>query len=69
MTAFAQALYGACVDFMLQAAALLGVTYRDANALMFFVLWPVVTVVLLGVVIWQGVLLRRARRRPGHSRR
>ncbi len=55
---FALALYAACVDFMLQAARLLGVTYRDANALLFFVIWPAVTVSLMGVVAWQRRQLR-----------
>jgi hypothetical protein len=57
------ALYAACVDFMLQAARLFGVTYRDANAFMFFVLWPAVTVALVVVVVAQGARLRRLRRR------
>lgn len=51
MTHFAiavlSAIYLACVDFMLAAANLFHVTYRDANAFMFFILWPVVTVLLL----------------------
>jgi hypothetical protein len=51
--------YAACVDFLLQAALMLGITYRDANALLFFVVWPAVTVLLLGVVLWQAWLLFR----------
>jgi hypothetical protein len=54
------AVYAACVDFMLHAARLLHVTYRDANALLFFVIWPAVTVALAAVVAWQHMLLRRA---------
>ncbi len=57
------ALYAACVDFMLRAADLLGVTYRDTNAAMFFLLWPAVTLALAGVVAWQRVELTRRRRR------
>ena len=57
MTALAFAVYAACVDFMLHAARLLGVTYRDANALLLFVLWPAVTVGLAGVVVWQRLVL------------
>jgi hypothetical protein len=45
---------------MLQLARLLGVTYRDANALLFFVVWPAVTVALIAVVTWQHLLLRRS---------
>lgn len=53
------AIYAACVDFLLQAALLLGITYRDANASLFFLLWPVVTLLLVCVVLWQGWLLHR----------
>ena len=69
MTALAFAVYAACVDFMLQAARLGGVTYRDANAFMFFVLWPGVTVALVLVVLAQGARLRRLQRAPGPGRR
>jgi hypothetical protein len=55
------AMYAACVDFMLHAAGLLGVTYRDANALLFFLVWPAVTLVLVVTVTWQAVVLRRMR--------
>lgn len=57
------AVYAACVDFMLQAARLLGVTYRDTNALMFFVLWPAVTAALVVIVLRQRRALHRARDR------
>ena len=58
------AVYAACVDFMLEAARLLGVTYRDTNAFMFFVLWPAVTVALAVIVVRQRVALRRQSVRP-----
>jgi hypothetical protein len=56
-------IYLACVDFMLRVASLFGVTYRDANAGMFFVLWPAVTVTLAAIVLRQRVELRRLRAR------
>ncbi len=64
MTGLAFAVYAACVDFMLQAARLFGVTYRDANAFMFFVLWPLVTVALILIVVVQAARLRRMRSKP-----
>jgi hypothetical protein len=57
------AVYAACVDFMLHAASLFGMTYRDANALLFFVVWPAVTVGLVAVVASQHVTLARLARR------
>jgi hypothetical protein len=63
MMAAGLAIYCACVDFMLQAARIFGFTYRDANALLFFVVWPAVTVVLVVVVIVQRVQERTPQRR------
>lgn len=68
MAALGFAVYAACVDFMLHAARLFGVTYRDANAGMFFLLWPVVTVLLIALVAVQAVVLRRARTAALHAR-
>ena len=42
--------------------ALAGVSYRDANALLFFIVWPALTVGLVAIVAVQGLLLARARR-------
>jgi len=61
--ALAFGIYAACVDFMLQLAALAHISYRDANALLFFVIWPVVTLVLFVIVLAQAAALRAARRR------
>lgn len=51
--------YALCVDFELVLGRLLGLGYRDVNAGLFFVLWPLVTVALVLVVALQGRTLRR----------
>jgi len=54
--------YAACVDFLLHAARLLHITYADANALLFFVVWPLVTIALVVLVVVQALRARlRAR--------
>ena len=57
--------YAACVDFLLALARICGFTYRDANALLFFVVWPVATLLLAGWWAIERVLLRQARLRDG----
>lgn len=57
-------IYAACVDFMIHAANLFGMTYRDANALLFFVVWPALTVALVVIVLVQRRTLRRLRATP-----
>ncbi|HPH28166.1 MAG TPA: hypothetical protein PLA87_15070 [Pseudomonadota bacterium] len=63
MTQLAITIYIACVDFLLRAAAPMGITYRDANAALFFIIWPVVTALLLIIITLQGLLLHRRSRK------
>lgn len=53
------AIYAACVDFMLNLAALLGVTYRDSNALVLLIGFPLTTLVLATICVWQRIRLAR----------
>ena len=62
MAWLATELYWACTHFMVNAANLFGVTYRDANALLFFVIWPLVTLTLIVVVVRQRRRLRELKR-------
>ncbi len=62
MQALGTVIYAACVDFMIRSANMLGVTYRDTNAAMFFLLWPAVTVLLTVIVAVQRVAIWRMRR-------
>ena len=57
-------LYWQCTDFMIHSAHLLGITYRDTNAGLFFIVWPAVTLTLMGIVSWQAWVLWRTPR-PG----
>jgi hypothetical protein len=55
--------YAACVDFMLSLAALLQITYRDANALVLLVGFPLTTSILGLVAIVQRAQIARLQRR------
>lgn len=63
MIAAGFAVYAACVDFLLVLARDFGISYRDANALFFFVGWPLVTIALVAWAIVERVRLGIARRR------
>ncbi len=52
-------LYEQCVTFVIHLADLLDVTYRDSNSLLFFVLWPALSLALVGWVAWNAGVLRR----------
>ena len=55
-------LYYQCAFFMLNLARLFGVTYRDTNAFVFFILWPVLTLGLALVGVWNSYRLWRMQR-------
>ncbi|MEZ0311006.1 MAG: hypothetical protein ACAI38_04495 [Myxococcota bacterium] len=61
MHELAYPLYALCVDFMLQLAAMLGVTYRDANTVVLLVVFPAVTASLMLAVVVNWRRLRRSR--------
>ena len=46
-------LYVYFTDFTITAANLLGITYEDFNALIFCVLWPLITLVLILLYAYQ----------------
>ena len=62
MEALGLAVYAACVDFLLRVSGWLHITYRDANAAMFFLLWPLVTGILVLLIAGQGLWLWRRKR-------
>jgi hypothetical protein len=68
MASLGLAVYAACVDFLLRVAGWLQITYRDANAALFFLLWPAVTGILLVLVCGQGLWLARRERAQAKSR-
>ena len=48
-----------CVDFLVWLAHLMGTSYEEINVWIFCVIWPVITVVLVILVLWQWLRIRR----------
>jgi hypothetical protein len=42
-----------CVNVLVYWAGLLGITYREINVWVFVIIWPILTIVLVVVIIWQ----------------
>ena len=53
MTDLIRFIYVYCTDFIINAANLLGLTYEDFNALIFCVIWPVITLGLFILLLFQ----------------
>lgn len=50
-----------CVYVLMMLAEWFGTTYERINVWVFCVIWPVFTLVLIGLVIRQRILIRRLR--------
>ena len=54
-----EAIFDGCVLLLLFLADLFGMTYKAINVWIFVVIWPVFTLVLIAVVVWQRLTIRR----------
>lgn len=50
-----------CVYVLMVLADLFGTTYERVNVWIFCVVWPVLTIALIVVVVWQRRTIRRLR--------
>jgi hypothetical protein len=56
------ALFDLCVDILMWLAALFGVSYNEINIWIFCVIWPILTLILIGLVVWQWIRIRTLKR-------
>ena len=61
-------LFDACVWILFQGAKLFGTSYNAINIWVFCVIWPILTLVLVGLVAYLYCALRRARRELARSK-
>ncbi|MGJ7529878.1 hypothetical protein [Variovorax sp. GB1P17] len=52
-----------CVNFLIHWAKVLGITYNEINVYVFCVLWPILTLVLCFLVVYQRTTIRALRAR------
>lgn len=64
---FIDGLFDLCVKFLLWLADLFGVSYNTINIWIFCVIWPLFTIALIGVVVWQWLKIRKLRKRLGST--
>jgi len=51
-----------CVNVLVYWAGILGITYKEINVWVFVIIWPVVTIALIGIVPWQQVKIHQMKR-------
>ena len=53
------AIFNGCVLLLLFLADLVGLSYEAINVWIFVVIWPVFTLVLIAIVVWQRWRIRQ----------
>ena len=48
-----------CVHVLVYWAGILGITYKELNVWVFVIVWPILTMLMLVIIIWQARRLRR----------
>jgi hypothetical protein len=52
-------IFDLCVLVLVVLAEWLGITYEAINVWFFVVIWPIFTLVLIAIVIWQRLKIRK----------
>lgn len=56
-----------CVDLLLWLARLLDTSYEAINVWIFCVIWPLITLLLIAVVVWQCFIIRKLKGTTDHG--
>lgn len=56
------AIFDLCVAILVTLAEWFGMTYQEVNVWIFVILWPVLTLILVGWILRQHFLIKRLRR-------
>ena len=48
-----------CVNVLVYWAGILGVTYKEINVWVFVILWPIATIILGIIILWQRRIIRK----------
>ncbi|HEU0293504.1 MAG TPA: hypothetical protein VFR47_12255 [Anaerolineales bacterium] len=52
-----------CVNLLVYWAGILGITYKEINVWVFVILWPIITMILVAIILWQQQTIRQLRKR------
>ena len=47
-----------CVNVLIYWAGILGITYQEINVWIFVIIWPLLTIILIGIIVIQRRTIR-----------
>jgi hypothetical protein len=54
-----------CVNVLVYWAGILGITYKEINVWVFVIIWPIVTLLMAAVIVWQWRRIRQLSKASG----
>ena len=48
-----------CVNVLVYGAGIFGITYKEINVWVFVIIWPILTVILFGIIVVQQRRIRQ----------
>jgi len=48
-----------CVNLLVYEARILGITYKEINVWIFVMIWPALTIVLMGIIVLQQRTIKK----------
>ena len=51
-----------CVDMLVYWAQVFGITYKEINVWVFVIIWPILTILLIGIIVGQYRTIRKLSR-------
>jgi len=52
-----------CVNVLIYWAGIFGITYKEINVWVFVIIWPILTIILVAIIIWQQWKIRQLSQR------
>ena len=53
-----------CVNILVYWAGIFGITYKEINVWVFVIIWPILTIILIGIIVMQRRMISQLSRRP-----
>ena len=57
-----------CVNILVYWAGIFGITYKEINVWVFIIIWPILTIILIGIIVMQRRIISQLSRRPREQR-
>jgi hypothetical protein len=51
-----------CVDVLIYWAGIIGITYKEINVWVFVIIWPILTLLMIGIIVLQQRMISRLKK-------